>query len=104
MLDKIGLDTDVANDGIEAESMFENGNYDIVLMDINMPNKNGLDAMLDIKEYESNNSDNKTPIIAVTANAIEGDKEMYLKKGFDGYLSKPVNQDELNNILKKHIP
>jgi len=103
LLDKKGLDTDIANDGVEAESLFESGSYDIVLMDINMPNKNGLDAMLDIKEYEKNHSDRKTPIIAVTANAIDGDKEMYIKKGFDDYLAKPVNQNELNNILNMHL-
>jgi len=62
-----------------------------------------LDAMLDIKEYEKNHSDRKTPIIAVTANAIDGDKEMYIKKGFDDYLAKPVNQNELNNILNMHL-
>ena len=90
----------IANDGLEAEEMFKKTRFNLVLMDIDMPNKNGIDAMLSIKEYEIEN-ERKTPIIALTANVISGDREKYLEKGFDGYLEKPIDTQELTKTLKK---
>jgi len=101
LLEDMDLDVKIAQDGVEAESMFLEENFDIVLMDINMPNKNGIEAMQGIRAYDTKS--HMTPIIAVTANAVSGDKEKYLKEGFDDYLSKPIDNDELESILQKFL-
>ena len=102
ILDDLDIDVTIANDGLEAQEIFKKGIFDLVLMDINMPNQNGIDSMLDIKEYEKTKQ-SLTPIIALTANAVSGDKEMYLQKGFDAYLAKPLDMDELMKVLNKHL-
>ncbi len=102
MLSDLSIDVDIANDGVEAEKLFKEKKYDAVLMDINMPTKNGIVAMKDINEYQKD-FENKTPIIALTANAISGDREKYLKLGFDNYLAKPINNEELIRILNKYL-
>ncbi len=75
--------------------------YDIVFLDHMMPEMNGIETLERINELKIKN---ETVIIALTANAIAGEKEMYLSKGFDDYLSKPVDVRKLEKILKKHIP
>ena len=108
-LENAGHRVDVAENGQEAVSKFETGIYDIILMDILMPVMNGFIATKKIREiensaYKKNNKTNKrTPIIALTANAMKGDREKCLAAGMDGYLSKPFKQkdlvDALNSIL-----
>jgi len=102
ILDDLDINVTIANDGLEAQDMFKKEVFDLVLMDINMPNQNGIDSMLDIKEYEKS-KESFTPIIALTANAVSGDKEMYLKKGFDDYVAKPIEIDELVKVLRTHF-
>jgi len=98
LLDEMEIDVNMAEDGLEAEEMFKEQPYDLILMDINMPNKNGTDAMRAIKQL------NKTiPIIALTANAVSGDKEKYLNEGFDNYLAKPIDNNELAKVLSKYL-
>lgn len=75
--------------------MYEDGKYDFVLMDIQMPVMDGLTATNLIKE----NNSNTPPIIVLSANDMEGDKETYLNNGFDGYISKPVTFDKLKESL-----
>ncbi|MCK4875734.1 MAG: response regulator, partial [Sulfurimonas sp.] len=103
LLDDHGLDYDIANDGVEAVSMFKEGNYDIVLMDENMPNLNGIGAMQQIKAYEKENALLATPIIAVTASALDSDKERFLDAGMDGFVAKPINPSELEIEFKKYL-
>jgi signal transduction histidine kinase/CheY-like chemotaxis protein len=100
LLEEMMIRVTIAKDGVEAEEMFKTVKADLVLMDIDMPNKNGLDAMLSIKKFEREKK-NKTPIIALTANVISGDREKYLEKGFDGYLEKPIDTQELTKTLSK---
>ncbi len=100
LLEDMNIDISMANDGVEAVEIFKKESFDVVLMDINMPNKNGIDAMLEIKEYEKNQP-KKTPIVSLTANATSGDKEKYLQEGFDAYLAKPIDNQELVKILQK---
>ncbi len=102
LLKDMNLDVTLANDGLEAEELFESNKYDIVFMDINMPNKNGIEAMHAIREYEKE-SKSKTPIVALTANAVGGDKERFIKDGFDDYLAKPIDNEELAALLKRYI-
>jgi len=97
ILNVYGVTVDFAFDGIEAVEMAGKKSYDIILMDINMPNLNGIDAMHKIK-----NLGISTPIVAVTANALHGDKEKFLREGMDEYLSKPIEREALLKILKKY--
>jgi len=102
ILDDLGIESVIADDGLAAENIFKSASFDLVLMDINMPNKNGQEAMQDIKKY-GKIKEKKTPIIALTANAVSGDKEKYLNAGFDDYLAKPINIEELTTLLKQYL-
>lgn len=103
LLQECGIGITMANDGIEVQEFFKKDTYDLILMDINMPNKNGIEAMKEIQEYEKSQHLVKTPIIALTANAISGDKEEYLQEGFDAYVSKPIEIKELQKIFHKYL-
>ena len=103
ILKKMNLAFEIANDGVEAVSMFKENKYDAILMDENMPNMNGIEATRLITEYEKQNNLVHTPIIALTANALKGDKEVFLSAGMDEYLTKPVNKKKLNEILTKFL-
>ena len=103
ILKQIGLTFDIASDGLEALELFKINDYNIILMDENMPNMNGIEAAKHIKEFEEKNRLPHTPVIALTANAIKGDRERFLAAGMDEYLSKPLKKTALINILKKLI-
>jgi PAS domain S-box-containing protein len=100
LIEEFGLTCDIANDGFEAIEMYDSEKYNLVLMDENMPNLNGTEAMKTIKEKHPNNC---KPIIALTANAMEGDREYYLQQGMDGYLSKPIDEGNLYNVLVEFL-
>jgi len=87
--------------GEEAVKLFIKENFDLVLMDIAMPILDGIEATKKIIEYENINNTPHTPIVALTANALKGDKEKYLSSGMDEYLTKPVKEDSLLTILDK---
>jgi len=91
---------DFASNGEEAIDMLNNNTYDIILMDINMPVMNGYDATLMIREELKLD----IPIIALTANALEGDREKFINIGMDDYLAKPLEISTLDNILNKYRP
>lgn len=103
LLKKMGLDFDIANDGVEAVEKYKQNRYDAILMDENMPNMNGIEATKKIREYEKENNLPHTPIIALTANAIKGDREKFLRAGMDEYLTKPINKKDLIKILSKFL-
>jgi len=90
-----------ASDGEQAIEMATKNNYDIIFMDIDMPGKNGIEATKEIKSIMGYSY--KTPIVALTAMAMEGDREMLLAEGLDDYMSKPLNVDKLEEILDKHL-
>lgn len=84
--------------GKEAVEMLQlNQNFDVVFMDINMPILDGISATKQIREFNQN-----IPIVALTANALEGDKEKFLSSGMNDYISKPINFDELERVLEKY--
>ncbi len=92
ILERLGYEADLANDGAQAVAAATAGTYDLVLMDVEMPVLDGLGACRAIKQE----LDKTCPrIVALTANAITGDREKYLASGFDGYLSKPLNVEDL---------
>ncbi len=90
-----------ALNGEEAVSLYMQNSFDLILMDIAMPVLDGISATKKILEYESINSIPHTPIIALTANALKGDKEKFLSEGMDEYITKPIKEDDLLKVLKK---
>ena len=97
------LSFDIANNGLEAVAMYKKGKYDLILMDENMPELNGLGAMEQIKDYEKENNLKKTPIVALTANALKSDVEKFLGAGMDGFVSKPIDTSLLEIELSKYL-
>jgi PAS domain S-box-containing protein len=90
-----GHEVTVANNGREAVAAVEKGLFDVVLMDVQMPEMDGLEATAIIRRSESTRGARRMPIIAMTAHALSGDRERCLEAGMDGYTSKPINADEL---------
>ena len=87
---------DVANNGMEGVELHSQNEYDFILMDIMMPKMDGYEATENIRKAERNS---EIPIIAVTANVLDHDKERCMDAGMNAYLSKPFDFDELQNIL-----
>ena len=103
LLKKIGITPIIVSNGKDAVEEYKKQYFDLILMDINMPILDGISAMKQIKILEKNTNSKKTPIIALTANSIAGDKERYLQEGMDGYLSKPIEFDKLVSILRDFL-
>jgi len=89
---------DTAADGLEAISLTEQNRYDVVLMDIQMPGMDGLEATAEIRKREQ--EDRRLPIIAMTAHATKDDRDRCLATGMDGYLSKPVSAQEMIALVE----
>lgn len=94
---------DIVNNGLEAVDMFKKHKYNMVLMDENMPELNGIGAMRKIKAYEAHHNLQSTPIIVLTASVLENDKKMFINEGMDGFLGKPLNTKELEKELDKYL-
>ncbi|HDP95130.1 MAG TPA: response regulator [Candidatus Aminicenantes bacterium] len=102
MLEKMGHRVHVANNGVEALAALENENFDLVLMDIQMPQMDGREATRSIRRKEAATPrSRRLPIIAMTANAMSWNREEYLRDGMDDYISKPVNSDGLARVIRK---
>jgi two-component system, sensor histidine kinase and response regulator len=101
MLAKMVSHTDVADNGQEAIEMFDRGSYDIVLMDIHMPVMDGFTATARLRE--SSGPGRTVPVVAMTANAMKGDREKCLAAGMDDYISKPVKKAIIRRALKKFL-
>lgn len=99
MLRKGGHEIDIANDGVEALMMASQNQYDVVLMDIQMPNMSGIDATQKIRRLPCPNAD--VPIIAMTANAMAGDRESYIDAGMNDYVSKPIDPGKLSAAITR---
>jgi PAS domain S-box-containing protein len=102
MLEKFGFRADVAANGREAVKMLSKFKYQIVLMDIQMPEMDGYEATKFIRNPESNVIDHGIHIIAMTANAMKGDRDLCLKAGMDDYIAKPIDPHNLSAILDKY--
>jgi CheY-like chemotaxis protein len=98
LLEKKGHLVTVANDGAEAVSLAQGNAFDIVLMDVQMPQMDGLEATRVIRERESRGG-RRVPIIAMTAQAMKGDRERCLEAGMDDYLTKPVRPQQLYSTI-----
>ncbi|OGT98377.1 MAG: hypothetical protein A2079_03355 [Geobacteraceae bacterium GWC2_48_7] len=103
LLNKLGYNVDLAADGQEAVRALELINYDLVLMDCLMPEMDGFEATSVIRDQNSKVLSHDVTIIAMTANAMQGDREKCIEAGMNDYLAKPVKKDELAEILGKWL-
>lgn len=99
LLENYKLDITTVESGALCIDKVNSNTYDLILMDDMMPNMSGVETLHKLKEIDGFT----TPIVALTANAVTGMKEKYLNDGFDDYLAKPINRDELNNIVAKYL-
>lgn len=102
LLERRGHTVDCAGTGRRALEMWHKNNYDAIIMDVHMPEMDGVEATRIIREQEQE-SGTSTPIIALTANALSGDRERFINSGFDGYVSKPITIDALIAELARWI-
>jgi len=100
ILDELGVTYDIANDGVEGVSAYKEHRYDLIFMDENMPNLSGIEATQQIRALET---EKKTPIIAVTANAMVEDRKRFIDAGMDDYLSKPYEEKDIQAIIIKTL-
>ncbi|MBL8512190.1 MAG: response regulator [Betaproteobacteria bacterium] len=101
LLENNGDEFVLAVDGREAVSQWQEGHFDVVLMDVQMPHLDGLQATAEIRRLEAERQQPRTPIIALTANAMQGDREKCLASGMDEYLSKPFDWHDLSAVLDR---
>ena len=102
MLEKRGHDVTVAQDGNKAVAALKAEGFDLVLMDIQMPEMDGFEATAAIRDAERSNGTHTT-IIAMTASAMQGDRERCLQAGMDGYIAKPVKSEELFRAVEEAV-
>jgi CheY-like chemotaxis protein len=103
LLRKRGHAVTIANDGEEAIRLFRAQTFDMVLMDVEMPHLDGLNATQAIRDHERQ-AGTHIPIIAMTAHAMKGDREKCLAAGMDGYVSKPVRQKDIFEAIGQFFP
>jgi len=101
ILNRLGIEVEIVSNGEEALSKRINGDFDIIFMDVQMPVMGGVESTKRILKFEEREGVRHIPIVALTANALEGDRERYLALGMDEYLAKPMKIDELEAILKE---
>ena len=105
-MESFGLKADISNNGLEAIMTLKEADkspYTLVLMDCQMPQMDGYEASTSIRAGEAGSDNKVVPIIAMTANAMEGDKEKCIAAGMDDYISKPIDVNVLKNLLKKWL-
>ncbi len=103
MLEKFGYASHTVSNGVDAVKALGRIDYDLVLMDVEMPEMNGMDATARIRSPESTVINHRVPVIAMTAHAKKGDREKCLEAGMDDYLSKPVKPQELLDVVEKWV-
>ncbi|MDX2030015.1 MAG: ATP-binding protein [Blastocatellia bacterium] len=99
LLERLGYDVDIAANGHQAVTMFEQGSYDLILMDVQMPEMDGYEATTAIRRKEA--PGRRVPIIALTANAMDSDREQCLANGMDEFLSKPIRHERLQALISQ---
>jgi signal transduction histidine kinase/ActR/RegA family two-component response regulator len=105
LLAKLGLESDVVGNGrLTLEALKQSpGKYQLVLMDIQMPEMDGIEAVLRIRSGEAGENSRKIPVVALTAHAMEGDRELFLQQGMDDYISKPIRLTDLRGAMERWI-
>jgi CheY-like chemotaxis protein len=100
MLEKMGHQVVVAQTGQEALHSLRSEKFDLVLMDVQMPEMDGFAAAREIRRREQGGQEH-VPVIAMTAHAMKGDRESCLEAGMDDYLAKPINREELQQVIER---
>ena len=103
ILEEHGITVDIANNGLESFEKRRNNDYDLLFMDIQMPVMDGIEATHEILDYEEDEEVPHVPIVALTANALKGDRERFMSEGMDEYITKPIETSELLYILNKFL-
>jgi signal transduction histidine kinase/CheY-like chemotaxis protein len=104
MLEKLGITSKVANNGVEALKHLNQESFDLVLMDCQMPEMDGFDATREVRQIGIKSINQKqVPIVAMTANVMSGDRERCIKVGMNDYIGKPVQLDKLEEVLRKWL-
>jgi len=98
MLKRMGHTVELAQDGVEAVEMAQTRTYDIILMDIQMPRMGGVEATEKLRLAKV-----KTPIVAMTASVMKGEREWFLEAGMDDYIAKPIKRDIVRDILNRYV-
>lgn len=104
IVEKVGCRADAVGNGLEAVTALKSFPYDLVLMDCHMPEMDGFEATRAIREFEKQNNKKQIPIIALTASAMNSDKDLCLQAGMNDYLTKPVDVSRIHSALQKWIP
>ena len=99
MLERLGLQVTIAEDGNQALQKVLSGQFDLIFMDMMMPRMNGYEATKELRKQGIT-----TPIVALTANAMKGDDVKCFESGCDDYLTKPIDRRELSKIISKYLP
>ena len=102
VLKRLGVEVEVAGSGIEALEKCESDEFDIVFMDVQMPDMDGLEATRRIRS-DTGSCNQKTPVVALTASAMKGDRERFMEAGMDDYIPKPINIKILKSMLEKWV-
>jgi len=97
----LGYSTETASNGVKAISLLEKERFDIILMDIRMAPIDGIEASQQIREGAAGDLNKDIYIVALTAHALEGDREKCIESGLNDYLSKPLSLDRLNHCLQR---
>lgn len=103
ILQKQGFKVDIANDGLQALILFQTNNYNVVLMDCQMPVMDGFEATRKMRSHESESGNERTPIIALTANASDEDREACLDSGMDDFLVKPMRIKAVIDVFSRYL-
>ncbi|NKB32912.1 MAG: response regulator [Pseudomonadales bacterium] len=103
MLKKFGIICDKAEDGLQALQKITEENFDLIFMDCQMPRMDGFEATTQIREYQKKTGAKHTPIVALTANAMEEDEQRCLSAGMDDYLAKPIESETMGRTLKRWL-
>ncbi|MBU6234967.1 MAG: response regulator [Alphaproteobacteria bacterium] len=104
ILEDMGLKFDIARSGTEALKMLEKGKYSLVLMDVQMPEMDGITATKRIRDLEAESGADSVPIVGMTAHALVEDRNKCLEAGMDAYMSKPIIDATLRNIIRDYLP
>lgn len=102
-LKRLGMTCDVVGNGREAVAALQQKEYDLVLMDLHMPEMDGLEATREIRARESKQARPRLPVVALTADAVKGDREKCIEAGMDDYVTKPIRLNEIRNVLEKYL-
>lgn len=103
LLKRTGIQIDTAESGDECISLFRSKSYDVIFLDHMMPDKDGIETLMEMKEI-TDTPNMGVPVICLTANAISGMREMYTNAGFDDYLTKPIDAERLEMMLLQYLP